>query len=40
MCCGSCASLGSEPTEAGLVADQLIGANLTGHDSHGVGMMP
>jgi len=35
-----CASLGSEPTEAGLVADQLIRANLSGHDSHGVGMMP
>jgi uncharacterized oxidoreductase len=35
-----CSSLGSEPTEAGLVADQLIGANLAGHDSHGVGMIP
>ena len=35
-----CAALGSEPTEAALVADQLIGANLTGHDSHGVGMVP
>jgi uncharacterized oxidoreductase len=35
-----CATLGSEPIEAGLVADHLVGANLTGHDSHGVGMMP
>ena len=35
-----CAALGSEPTEAGLVADQLVNANLAGHDSHGVGMMP
>ena len=35
-----CAKLGSEPTEADLVADQLVRANLTGHDSHGVGMMP
>ena len=35
-----CARLGSEPTEADLVADQLVRANLCGHDSHGVGMMP
>lgn len=35
-----CAALGSEPTEASLVADQLVGANLAGHDSHGIGMMP
>lgn len=35
-----CAALGSEPTEAELVADQLVGANLAGHDSHGVGMLP
>ena len=31
---------GSEPREAGLVAGNLIEANLTGHDSHGVGMIP
>jgi len=31
---------GSEPGEAGLVADNLVAANLTGHDSHGIGMMP
>lgn len=35
-----CERLGSEATEAGLVADQLIRANLCGHDSHGIGMMP
>jgi len=27
---------GSEPAEAGIVADHLVEANLTGHDSHGV----
>jgi uncharacterized oxidoreductase len=31
---------GSAPAEAQAVADSLVGANLTGHDSHGVGMMP
>src|SRR6266850_5736746 len=31
---------GSEPHEAKLVADNLVTANLTGHDSHGVGMIP
>lgn len=36
----TCAQLGSSETEQGLVADQLIGANLAGHDSHGVGMLP
>ena len=35
-----CGALGSEAIEARLVADQLIGANLAGHDSHGVGMLP
>ncbi|MCP3937431.1 MAG: malate/lactate/ureidoglycolate dehydrogenase [Actinomycetia bacterium] len=35
-----CEGLGSDEREQHLVADQLIGANLTGHDSHGVGMMP
>ncbi|MCC6436528.1 MAG: malate/lactate/ureidoglycolate dehydrogenase [Acidimicrobiales bacterium] len=35
-----CAAMGSSEREAGLVADQLIGANLSGHDSHGVGMLP
>jgi uncharacterized oxidoreductase len=31
---------GSSPEEAGLVATNLVMANLTGHDSHGIGMMP
>lgn len=31
---------GSEPREAHLVADNLVTANLLGHDSHGVGMIP
>ena len=31
---------GSSEAEARLVADQLVGANLAGHDSHGVGMIP
>jgi uncharacterized oxidoreductase len=30
---------GSEADEAQIVADHLIGANLAGHDSHGVGMV-
>ena len=31
---------GSGPLEARLTAEQLVGANLAGHDSHGVGMVP
>jgi hydroxycarboxylate dehydrogenase B len=31
---------GSEPEEALLIADHLIEANLRGHDSHGVGLIP
>jgi uncharacterized oxidoreductase len=31
---------GSEATEARLVAEHLVKANLSGHDSHGVGMIP
>ncbi len=31
---------GSEPREAQLVASNLVLANLTGHDSHGIGMIP
>jgi hydroxycarboxylate dehydrogenase B len=31
---------GSEPGEARLVAGNLVTANLMGHDSHGIGMMP
>ena len=30
---------GSAPAAAQIVADHLIGANLAGHDSHGVGMV-
>jgi uncharacterized oxidoreductase len=31
---------GSEPREIELIVENLIDANLTGHDSHGVGMLP
>ena len=31
---------GSDDHEAGLVAGHLVRANLTGHDSHGAGMLP
>ena len=31
---------GSEAREAKIVAENLVAANLTGHDSHGVGMIP
>lgn len=34
------AALGSSATEASLAADHLVGANLAGHDSHGVSMVP
>jgi uncharacterized oxidoreductase len=34
------AGFGSEPSECEAVADNLVEANLTGHDSHGVGMLP
>ena len=33
-------AMGSSPAEARDVADHLIAANLAGHDSHGVGMLP
>jgi uncharacterized oxidoreductase len=32
--------MGSAPEETQEVADHLVRANLTGHDSHGVGMLP
>ena len=32
--------MGSEEAEADQVADHLVRANLAGHDSHGVGMLP
>lgn len=31
---------GSDAHEAELVADHLVRANMTGHDSHGIGMLP
>lgn len=31
---------GSAPAEADLIAEHLVSANLAGHDSHGVGMIP
>src|SRR5258705_6932720 len=31
---------GSEPDEAHTIADYLVEANLRGHDSHGVGLIP
>ena len=31
---------GADPTDARTVADHLVAANLAGHDSHGVGMLP
>jgi uncharacterized oxidoreductase len=34
------AAAGSAPEEARIVADNLVLANLSGHDSHGVGMVP
>jgi uncharacterized oxidoreductase len=33
-------AMGSSPAEAQDVAEHLIAANLAGHDSHGVGMLP
>lgn len=33
-------AMGSAPEEADAVADHLVKANLAGHDSHGVGMLP
>src|SRR5437667_12914418 len=31
---------GSDSREAQIVTDNLLQANLTGHDSHGIGMLP
>jgi uncharacterized oxidoreductase len=38
--CSIWESFGSSAREAQLVADHLVLANLSGHDSHGVGMIP
>ncbi|MGQ0663644.1 MAG: malate/lactate/ureidoglycolate dehydrogenase [Pseudomonadota bacterium] len=35
-----CERAGAAPGDAALVADHLVDANLLGHDSHGVGMLP
>ena len=35
-----CRGVGSSERDAELVANHLVGANLAGHDSHGVGMLP
>ncbi len=34
------AAAGSSAAESGIVAEHLLRANLTGHDSHGVGLLP
>ncbi len=34
------ARMGSDAAEAEMVADHLVRANLAGHDSHGIGMLP
>jgi hydroxycarboxylate dehydrogenase B len=39
-CAGILQAAGSAAEEARLVADNLVLANLSGHDSHGVGMIP
>lgn len=38
--CSIVRKAGSEGNEPELVAENLVGANLAGHDSHGVGMLP
>ncbi len=40
LACATMAALGSTDEEAGIVARHLVLANLSGHDSHGVGMLP
>lgn len=35
-----CVAAGSNEKEATMVAEQLVEANLCGHDSHGIGMLP
>ncbi|MDD9945922.1 MAG: malate/lactate/ureidoglycolate dehydrogenase [Myxococcales bacterium] len=35
-----CEKMGAESADARTVADHLVDANLMGHDSHGVGMLP
>ena len=40
LCREICRRGGSDETEAALVARHLVEANLSGHDSHGVGVLP
>jgi len=40
QCAAILQAAGSTPAEARQVADNLVLANLSGHDSHGVGMLP
>jgi uncharacterized oxidoreductase len=40
VCARILQALGSDASEAHAVADNLVLANLSGHDSHGVGMLP
>ncbi len=40
MARGLLRAAGCSEAEAGLVAVHLVGANLAGHDSHGIGMLP
>ena len=40
QCAAILCAAGSSPQEAKQVADNLVLANLSGHDSHGVGMVP
>ena len=40
VCHAIASAAGSSEAEATQVADNLVTANLTGHDSHGIGMLP
>src|SRR5260221_8384327 len=40
LAAGVFTAAGSRPEEAQIVADHLVEANLRGHDSHGVGLIP
>ncbi len=40
LTCAFCAAGGSDEREADMVARNLVEANLAGHDSHGVGILP
>jgi hydroxycarboxylate dehydrogenase B len=40
FCAAALVKAGAEDADAHLVADHLVTANLTGHDSHGAGLLP